>query len=174
MTDQVYELVETDLERVLKSREALSGAQVQAMVRQTLLALQHLHSSGLVHCDLRPATLLLTADRAVKLTGFGLSRPFPSPPSPASPDASLPLPLGPRPPTLERNAHHVRYYCAPELALTGQVTPAADVWLLGCIFGELLERESGSGRLRCLAATGVGQQEEEAYPPGGKNAGPQP
>ena len=45
-----------------------------AHFRQLLLALIHLHGCGVVHADIKPATLLLDADDELRLVGFGNAR----------------------------------------------------------------------------------------------------
>src|SRR5262249_6995705 len=37
-------------------------------------ALDHAHSMGVIHCDLKPANLLLHADGGIRVTDFGLAR----------------------------------------------------------------------------------------------------
>src|SRR5437879_4658652 len=48
--------------------EALSYAS------QVLAALAHAHASGIVHRDITPSNIILTAGGGVKLTGFGLAK----------------------------------------------------------------------------------------------------
>ncbi|CAM9837612.1 unnamed protein product, partial [Phaeothamnion confervicola] len=39
-----------------------------------MAGLQHLHSAGVLHCDLRPCNVLLDEHGTLKLSGFGLAR----------------------------------------------------------------------------------------------------
>lgn len=42
--------------------------------RDLLAALQHLHSKGIIHCDLKPSNVLLDENGAIKLGGFSAAR----------------------------------------------------------------------------------------------------
>jgi eukaryotic-like serine/threonine-protein kinase len=41
---------------------------------QTCSALEHAHSRGIVHCDIKPANLLLNESDQIRVTDFGLAR----------------------------------------------------------------------------------------------------
>src|SRR5262249_47244757 len=72
------ELVEgSDYRKLLESgrrpwREVLSVAV------QTARALRHAHNRNLLHRDLKPAHLMMTADGTVKVLGFGLAKVVPA------------------------------------------------------------------------------------------------
>lgn len=75
----VFELVDTDLKKVLTSGRRLSIAEVRSILYQTLLALKHIHSENIVHRDIKPDNILLSLDPStgatrVKLADFGLAR----------------------------------------------------------------------------------------------------
>ena len=44
------------------------------IVRQTALALQHAHEQGIIHRDIKPKNIMVTADKIVKLADLGLAR----------------------------------------------------------------------------------------------------
>jgi serine/threonine protein kinase len=46
----------------------------QFVIAEVLLALEYLHSQGVVHLDIKPENLVLTATNHVKLTDFGSAR----------------------------------------------------------------------------------------------------
>ena len=43
------------------------------IARQAASALRHIHGQGVVHCDVKPANLLISRDRVVRLNDFGLA-----------------------------------------------------------------------------------------------------
>ena len=120
----VCELMETDLHRVIHSRQDLTSDHISFFIYQTLCALKHIHKAGVLHRDLKPSNLLVNADCTVKMCDFGLAR---------ESDSSLSAAL----------TEYVvtRWYRAPEVLLSGgRYTQAIDVWSVGCILGELLLR----------------------------------
>ena len=128
--DDVYivtDLMETDLHKVIYSRQPLSNEHSQYFLYQMLCALKYLHSTSVLHRDLKPSNILLNANCDLKLCDFGLSRGL----------------------NAEREANNhlteyvvTRWYRAPEIMLSCQeYSKAIDVWSLGCIYGEMLARK---------------------------------
>jgi eukaryotic-like serine/threonine-protein kinase len=71
----VMEYVEgTDLGKLVKRQGPLPVASACSYARQAALALQHAHEKGVVHRDVKPSNLLLTADgKEVKVLDLGLA-----------------------------------------------------------------------------------------------------
>ncbi|XP_074519831.1 membrane-associated tyrosine- and threonine-specific cdc2-inhibitory kinase [Halichoeres trimaculatus] len=90
-----------------------------------LSALQHLHSCGFVHLDLKPANVLMTASSRLKLGDFGLLLKFKQ-------ESPKPREEKEKEEAQEGDAR----YMAPEL-LRGEYGPAADVFSLGVSILEL-------------------------------------
>ncbi|GMH90698.1 hypothetical protein TrVE_jg5980 [Triparma verrucosa] len=128
--DDVYmvtDLMETDLHKVIYSRQPLSNDHSQYFLYQMLCALKYLHSTSVLHRDLKPSNILLNANCDLKLCDFGLSRG-----------------LGGEDNVDNNLTEYVvtRWYRAPEIMLSCQeYSKAIDVWSLGCIFGEMLLRK---------------------------------
>ena len=55
----ITELMETDLHRVIYSRQELSDEHIQYFVYQILRGLLFMHSANVLHRDLKPSNLLL-------------------------------------------------------------------------------------------------------------------
>jgi serine/threonine protein kinase len=121
----ILDLMETDLHRIIYSRQGLSDDHVQYFVYQILRALKYLHSANVLHRDLKPSNLLLNGNCDLKVCDFGLARGV---------EAGN---------NVELTEYVVtRWYRAPEIMLSCQeYTKAIDVWSVGCIFAELLGRK---------------------------------
>ncbi|KVI00401.1 Protein kinase, ATP binding site-containing protein [Cynara cardunculus var. scolymus] len=157
-----YELMDTDLHQIIRSNQSLSEEHCQVcfypdvvvgvlyfdvyfdfkwpcfkflgfvicspfadmyFLYQILRGLKYIHSANVLHRDLKPSNLLLNANCDLKICDFGLARV-----------------------TSETDfmTEYVvtRWYRAPELLLnSSDYTAAIDVWSVGCIFMELMDRK---------------------------------
>ncbi|KAK4262799.1 hypothetical protein QN277_028308 [Acacia crassicarpa] len=119
----VYELMDTDLQQIIRSDQSLTDDHCQYFLYQLLRGLKYVHSANVLHRDLKPSNLLLNSNCDLKIGDFGLART-----------------------TTETDfmTEYVvtRWYRAPELLLNcSEYTSAIDVWSVGCIFGEIMTRE---------------------------------
>ncbi|KAJ6433467.1 hypothetical protein OIU84_017204 [Salix udensis] len=118
----VFEYMEHDLTGLA----ALSGvkfteAQIKCYMQQLLTGLDHCHSRGVLHRDVKGSNLLIDDNGILKIADFGLASFF-------DPQSSAPLTC--RVVTL--------WYRAPELLLgASRYGVAVDLWSAGCILGEL-------------------------------------
>ena len=125
--DDIYivtELMESDLERIITSKQNLTDAHFQYFLYQILRGCKYIHSANVLHRDLKPSNLLVNGNCELAVCDFGLSRGVT---------------------TCEEDLTEyvvTRWYRAPEL-LTDCINygPAVDVWAIGCIFAELLLRK---------------------------------
>ncbi|CAM9416099.1 unnamed protein product [Ectocarpus sp. 13 AM-2016] len=128
--DDVYivsELMETDLHRVIYSRQHLTNEHTQYFLYQILCAVKYIHSASLVHQGLRPSRVMLNANCDLKISDFELSRGAQSEHN----TAGLPF----------LSEIMTQWYCAPEILLAAQVyDESVDLWSAGCIFAEMLRR----------------------------------
>lgn len=118
--------METDLHRIIYSRQPLTIDHVQYFVYQLLRGLKYIHSANVIHRDLKPSNLLVNANCDLKICDFGLARGL---------ENDQPGGL----------TEYVvtRWYRAPEIMLAcHEYTKAIDVWSVGCIFAELLARQA--------------------------------
>mmetsp|Transcript_38679 Transcript_38679/g.48863 ORF Transcript_38679/g.48863 Transcript_38679/m.48863 type:complete len:487 (+) Transcript_38679:314-1774(+) len=125
----VSELMETDLHRVIYSRQRLTDEHIQYFLYQILCGVKYIHSANVLHRDLKPSNVLLNANCDLKLCDFGLSRG---------------LGDGDDTPGNGELTEYVvtRWYRAPEIMLSVQdYSRAIDVWSIGCIFAEMLGRK---------------------------------
>jgi len=124
----VSDLMETDLHRVIYSRQQLTNEHIQFFLYQMMCGLKYIHSAAVLHRDLKPSNILLNANCDLKLCDFGLSRGLLE--GEGTSGANL--------------TEYVvtRWYRAPEIMLSCQdYSCAIDVWSVGCIFGEMLARK---------------------------------
>lgn len=71
----VMEYIEQgSLEDLLRRHGTLSAHQAVEMFREIAVGLAHAHGKGVLHCDLKPANILLDQDHKPRLADFGQSR----------------------------------------------------------------------------------------------------
>src|SRR4051794_18502800 len=143
------ELVEGEpLGEELARRGRLGPEEVVSLGLQLCGALEATHAAGLVHRDVKPQNVLLTADRTAKLSDFGIAR---------AEDATRLTEHG--------SVLGTAAYLAPEQARGGRVTPATDLYGLGVVLYEALAgRRPHDGAT--LSELVLQREREPARPPG--------
>lgn len=91
---------------------------------QVASGLGYAHRAGFVHCDVKPQNVLVTPDKQIKITDFGIARAM-SHASQHNPNIVWGTP----------------HYAAPEQAGGEPATPASDVYAIGVILFEMLSGE---------------------------------
>lgn len=122
----VTELMDTDLDMIIKSPQALTDEHCQYFLYQILRGLKYIHSANVLHRDLKPSNLLLNRNCDLKICDFGLARHMGQPEDKAQ---------------CMTEYVATRWYRAPEVILSWkEYTTALDIWSVGCIFAEILGR----------------------------------
>ncbi|MCA1943070.1 MAG: serine/threonine protein kinase, partial [Yonghaparkia sp.] len=118
----VMELVPGEaLSTILERERVLPADQVLDIVAQTASALHAAHQAGLVHRDIKPGNLLITPDRRVKITDFGIAR------------IADQVPL-----TATGQVMGTVQYLSPEQASGHPASPSTDIYSLGIVAYEAL------------------------------------
>jgi len=130
----VTDLMETDLHRIIYSKQSLSLDHVQYFLYQVLRALKYMHSANVLHRDLKPSNLLVNSNCDLKVCDFGLARGI-------SDTHDFDLQNGGGSMLLTEYVV-TRWYRAPEIMLAcHEYSKPSDIWSVGCIFAELLGRK---------------------------------
>jgi len=66
--------METDLHRVIYSRQDLSDDHIQYFIYQILRGLLFMHSANVIHRDIKPSNLLLNKACDLQICDLGLAR----------------------------------------------------------------------------------------------------
>jgi serine/threonine protein kinase len=107
------------LAELLQDRHRLPPLVVAALGQQLSAALESVHEAGVVHCDVKPANLMIADHGRLVLIDFGIA------------ELSAGEPAHPA-----RRAGDVvgsPAFTAPELVLGGPPRPASDLWSLGTV-----------------------------------------
>ena len=109
-------------DRIADARDnPIALAEVLRIAAEVASALAHVHSCGIVHRDVKPENLWITAGGDVKLGDFGLS-----------------LASGERQPGAGESIEGTAAYIAPEQALGALADERSDLYSLGALLYELL------------------------------------
>ncbi|XP_010428415.1 PREDICTED: probable serine/threonine-protein kinase At1g54610 isoform X2 [Camelina sativa] len=121
----VFEYMEHDLTGLLSSPDIkFTTPQIKCYMKQLLSGLDHCHSRGVMHRDIKGSNLLLSNEGILKVADFGLAN-F------SNSSGHKKKPLTSRVVTL--------WYRPPELLLGATDYGASvDMWSVGCVFAELL------------------------------------
>ncbi len=109
-------------------------------------ALAYAHERGFVHCDLKPANIILADKGEVKVIDFGIARVFQKPEEDAEATVFDPGSLGAMTPA----------YASPEMLEHRVPDPRDDVYALACITYELLTGRHPFDRLSATQARNAG------------------
>ncbi|XP_075506711.1 LOW QUALITY PROTEIN: serine/threonine-protein kinase RUNKEL-like [Primulina tabacum] len=113
-----------DLMTLLQQDGKLPEDSICDLAHDLVLALQYLHSKGIIYCDLKPSNILLDENGHTKLCDFGLAKKLSDISS--TPASQLP-----------QTKRGTPCYMAPELFQDGGVhSYASDFWALGCVLYE--------------------------------------
>ena len=121
----VMELVQGEpLSALIAQQERLPVADSLRIVSQAADALSAAHEAGIVHRDIKPGNLLVTADGTTKITDFGIARAMWA--AQASHLTQTGMVMG------------TASYVSPEQATGGTITSASDIYSLGVVAYECL------------------------------------
>ncbi|KAH6581801.1 hypothetical protein BASA50_009831 [Batrachochytrium salamandrivorans] len=121
----VMEYLDHDLKALMEDMPSpFLLSEIKTLMKQLLSAVACLHRNWIMHRDLKTSNLLMNNRGRIKVADFGLARKYGSP---LGPITQLVVTL---------------WYRAPELLLGAkEYTTAIDMWSVGCIFGELVNKE---------------------------------
>jgi tRNA A-37 threonylcarbamoyl transferase component Bud32 len=108
-----------------RMREPLTAEDSVAYLHKIASALQELHTLKILHRDLKPANVMLREDDSIALIDFGMAKQLQS-------TENL---------TLPGTVHGTPHYLSPEQAKGKVVDERSDIYSLGIMFFEMLERK---------------------------------
>ena len=109
------------LSNLLRPNAPLDPAVARTLIADAADAIGAAHAAGIVHRDVKPANLLVTPDRKIKITDFGIAR--------AADGIAL---------TATGQVMGTPQYLSPEQAEGSTATPASDIYSLGVVLFECL------------------------------------
>ena len=104
-------------------KTTITSYQIKLFLFQLINGVNYCHSRRIIHRDLKPQNLLVDRSGNLKIADFGLARAFGIP--------------------IKTLTHEIEtlWYRAPEVLLgQKQYSLGVDIWAVGCIFAELIEK----------------------------------
>src|SRR5216110_549067 len=109
-----------DLSSLIALSEPLALERKLDMVIEVLQGLSYAHERGVIHRDVKPSNVRIASDGSVKIMDFGIARLQSADVTGSGAIVGTPT------------------YMAPEQITNGAITPATDVFAVGCLLYELL------------------------------------
>lgn len=118
----VMELVEgVTLKEYMERKGPLSAAETLHFVPQIASALEHAHSRGIIHRDIKPQNIIILRDGSLKVTDFGIARMTEA-----------------QQETMTGDALGSVHYVSPEQARGSNIDARSDIYSLGVVMYEML------------------------------------
>ena len=70
----ITELMQSDLHKIIVSPQHLSADHIKVFLYQILRGVKYLHTSKIIHRDIKPGNLLVNSNCVLKICDFGLAR----------------------------------------------------------------------------------------------------
>lgn len=152
----VMELIDGDtLATLLSDRGRLAEAEALDIMRPVLSALGGAHTAGVVHRDVKPGNILISADGTVKLVDFGIAR--------TMSDIETEL-------TGADTIVGTVRYMSPEQTMGHPATPASDIYAAGVMLFEML---TGSAPFTGETSTAVAMAHQQQPVPAARDIDPE-
>ena len=117
----VMELIDgITLKQYMEKKGVLNWKETLHFAIQIAKALEHAHSKGIVHRDIKPHTVMVLKNGSVKVTDFGIAR------------------MMSKGNTLTKEALGSVHYISPEQAKGGRVDSRSDIYSLGVVMYEMM------------------------------------
>lgn len=109
------------LDKLIKAKKKLPWRNTLKITAQILSAVEHAHSNHIIHRDIKPLNIMMTAEGTVKLTDFGIARAVSSATKSAANDSAGSV-----------------HYLSPEQVRGGFVDERTDIYSIGITMYEMI------------------------------------
>jgi len=119
----IYRHMDASLDCIIRA-SILEEIHIQYITYQLLLAVRHVHSASIAHCDIQPSSILVNENCTIALSGFS--------------EHAVVVPAGESPPQ-DRYVFR-KWYSPPERVVGSTVLKCSqDMWQVGLVLGEMLK-----------------------------------